>query len=100
MYAYSRIEYESEMIDQMIESEMHKVKDRTLEKLNSYFVHSPVSIKSLSLTIAYGYWESNEHATTVAEQLQLGKLEFLAIAEDFEGFKEEYLRNYEEAQNF
>lgn len=100
MYAYSQIEYESEMIDQIIESEMHKVKDHTLEKLTSYFAHSPFSINSLANTIAYGYWESYEHAEIVAEQLGLGKLEFLAIAEDFDGFKEEFLKNYEEAQNF
>jgi hypothetical protein len=100
MYRFSRIEYESEMIDQMIESEMHKVRDTILKKLSSSFAHSPVSIKSLTLAVAYGYFESNEHAEIVAEQLGLGKLEFLAIAEDFDGFKEEYLKNYEEAQNF
>jgi aromatic ring-opening dioxygenase catalytic subunit (LigB family) len=100
MYAFSRIEHEYEMMNEMIESEMHKVKETTLEKLSSYFAHSPVSIKSLSLTIAYGYWESNEHAEIVAEQLGLGKLEFLALSEDFDGFKEEYLATHEEAQNF
>ena len=100
MYAYSTLEHELEMIDQMIESEMHKVKDQTLSKINPYFAHSPISIKSLISTVAYGYFESHEHAEIVAEQLNLGKLEFLAIAEDFEGFKEEFLKNYEEAQNF
>jgi hypothetical protein len=100
MYAYTRIEHEYEMMNEMIESEMHKVKEQVLERLRSYFAHSPVSIKSLSLTIAYGYFESNEHAEIVANELGLGKLEFLAIAGDFEGFKEEYLINYEEAQNF
>lgn len=100
MYRFSKIEYESEMLDQMIESEMHKLKERTINALSISFAHSPFSIKELLLTVAYGYWESNEHAITVAEQMNLGKLEFLAIAEDFEGFKEEYLKNYEEAQNF
>lgn len=100
MYAYSRIEYESEMIYEMIESEMHKVKDQAFRKLNYYFAHSPVSIKSLISTVAYGYFESNEHAEIVAEQMGLGKLEFLAVAEDFEAFKEEFLANHEEAQNF
>jgi peroxiredoxin family protein len=100
MYAYTRIEHEYEMMNEMIESEMHKVKEQVLERLRSYCAHSPVSIKSLSLTIAYGYFESNEHAEIVANELGLGKLEFLAIAGDFEGFKEEYLINYEEAQNF
>ena len=88
MYAYSRIEYELEVLDEMIESEMHKVREQTLEKLSSYFAHSPISIESLASTIAYGYWESYEHAEIVAEQLNLGKLEFLAIQEDFEGFRE------------
>ena len=101
MYAYSRIEHEIESMNEMIESEMHKIKEKTLDKLSALFVaHSPVSIKSFALTIAYGYWESHEHAEIVAEQLNLGKLEFLAIAEDFDAFQEEFLKNYEEAQNF
>jgi hypothetical protein len=100
MYKYSEIEYELEMIDEHIESEMHKLKDKVFAHLNSKFVHSPVSIKDLALAIAYGYWESNEHAENLAYDLDLGKLEFLAIAEDFEGFKKEYMKNYEEAQNF
>lgn len=100
MYKYSRIEQELESMNEMIESEMHKVKETTFARMSSYFAHSPVSINSLALTIAYGYWESHEHAEILANQLGLGKLEFLAIAEDFEGFKEEFLKNYEEAQNF
>lgn len=99
MYAYSEIYYREEMIDEMIESEMHKVKEQVLERLGLCFAHFK-DIKSLALTIAYGYWDSDEHAITVADQLQLGKLEFLAIAEDFDGFKEEFLKDMQRAENF
>lgn len=100
MYAYSNLEHEIESMNEMIESEMHKVREEALKKFSSYFAHSPVSILSFAKTIAYGYWESYEHAIIVSDQLGLGKLEFLAIAEDFDGFREEFLKNYEEAQNF
>lgn len=100
MYAYSRIEYEMNVLDEMIDSEMHKVKEQVLRKLNSHFVHPSDLIMKFAHTLAFGYWESNEHATILADELGLCKLDFLAIAEDFEGFKEEYLRNYEQAENF
>lgn len=100
MYAYSRIEYEHQMLDEMIESEMHKVRENVLKKLNSIFAHSPVFLNSFALTLAYGYWESNKDAEIVADHLGLGKIEFLALQQEFDAFKEEYLRNYEEAENF
>lgn len=100
MYAYSRIEYEMNVLDEMIEREMHKTKDTALRTLSKSFVHPPFLIMKFAHTLAFGYWESNEHATILADELGLCKLDFLAIAEDFEGFREEYLKNYEEAQNF
>jgi hypothetical protein len=100
MYKYTDLEYEMQMMDEMIESEMYKVKGLIQDKFNSYFAHFANLTEDLLLTIAYGYWGSYQHAEKVADQLNLGKLEFLAIAEDFDGFKEEYLKHYEEAQNF
>lgn len=100
MYFDTRIEFEYEMMNEMIESEMRKVKNKALIKISSLFAHSKILIKEFSFTLAYGYFDSYEPAENIANQLDLGKLDFLAIQEDFEAFKEEYLKNYEEAQNF
>jgi hypothetical protein len=100
MYAYTRIEYEYEMMNEMIENEMYKVRDNALRKLSSFFVHQHSSIKDIALTLAYGWFDSYTPAQNIANSLDLSKLDFLAIQEGFEAFKEEYLKNYEEAQNF
>lgn len=89
-----------EDMDEFIDSEMHKVRDQTISRLSSIIVHPAISIKAVLLTISYGYFESYGHAETLAQQLNLGKIEFLAVAEDFDAFKEEYLREMELAQNF
>jgi len=68
--------------------------------LSSLFAHSKTLIKEFSLTLAYGYFDSHEPSEIIANQLDLDKLDFLAIQEDFDAFKKEYLKNYEEAQNF
>lgn len=100
MYFDTRIEYEYEVMNEMIEREMRKIQKDALRKLSSVFTHSQVLIKELALTLAYGYFDSYEPSENIANQLDLDKLDFLAIQEDFDAFKEEYLRNYEEAQNF
>lgn len=101
MYFDTRIEYEYEMMNEMIESEMHKIRRQAIEKLSSYLVHPQNFLtKDFALTLAYGYFDSHEPAENIAKAMDLGKLEFLSIMNDFDAFKEEYLRNYEEAQNF
>lgn len=100
MYFDTRIEFEYEVMNEMIEREMRKLQNDALGKLSSLFAHSKTLIKEFSLTLAYSYFDSYEPAETIAKELDLDKLDFLAIQEDFDAFKEEYLKNYEEAQNF
>jgi ubiquinone/menaquinone biosynthesis C-methylase UbiE len=97
MYAYSRIEYEYDLMNEMIETEMHKIRKRATEKLSSLFVHRQVIQENtdVMLTIAYGYFDSYKPSENIAKSLDLCKLDFLAIVEDFEAFKEEYLKNEE-----
>jgi hypothetical protein len=97
MYAYSRIEYENEVLNEIIEKEMHNTKRKALEKLASMCAHSTGAIAKI---LAYSYFESLDDAVTLADRLDLCKLDFLAIQEDLEAFKEEWLSNQEEAQNF
>lgn len=97
MYTYSQIEYELEMIDDMIEKEMHNTRIQALKKLSSMVAHSNSEIGNI---LAYAYFDSVDDAIKLADILDLGKLDLLSIQEDLEAFKEEYLKNYEEAQNF
>lgn len=99
MYAYSQIEYEYELMNDLIEKEMHKVREKTLEKLSSVVAH-PKILNDLALTLAYGYFDSYAPSEKITETLDLSKLDFLAIQEDLEAFKEEYLKDLELAQNF
>ena len=50
--------------------------------------------------LAYAWFDSQADAIKLADNLNLSKLDFLAINEDIEAFREEYLINQEEAQNF
>ena len=107
-------ERNDESMNDLIEREMYKVRNKTLERLSSIFVHQQqiiFSIKDFALTLAYGFFESHEPSKRIAYSLDLCKIEFLAIMEDFGAFKLEIiedlekfdhinLNNYQEAQNF
>jgi hypothetical protein len=97
MYFDTQLEHDYEVMKDMIEKEMHKTKEQALTNL-SRVVH--FEIESFSRVLSYSYIEENEDAIKLACKLNLGKLEFLAILEDVDGFKEEYLRDIELAQNF
>lgn len=101
MYFDTLIEYEYEMMNEMVENEMYKVRDQALQNLSSFFAHHhSFLINDIAKTIAYGYFDSYAPSENIANTLSLSKLDFLALLDDFDGFKEEYLKNYEEAQNF
>ena len=102
MYYDTQLEYEYESMNEIIESEMHNARDNSLLKVSSIIVHPQklFSIKDFAMTLAYGYFDSYTPTENISNSLNLSKLDFLAIIEDFDAFKEEYLKNYEEAQNF
>lgn len=89
----------NDAMNEMIENEMYKVRMIALRKLSSTFVHPPLLI-DFALNLAYGFFESHKSAEKIADSLDLCKLDFLAIQEEFESFKEEYLIEFELAQNF
>jgi hypothetical protein len=99
MYFDTQIEYEDQLMNDYIEKEMHKVKKSASRKLSKTFVH-PKLLNEFALTLAYGYFDSCDYAEKITEALDLSKLDFLAIQEDLDAFKEEYLKNYHEARNF
>ena len=97
----TRIESEDEVMTTFIETEMHKVEDKVLRKLSSIFVHQQFfSIKDFALMLAYSFYEDHKPAVKITNSLDLSKLDFLAVMEDFDGFKEEYLKDIGLAQNF
>ncbi len=97
MYFDSNIEYEDAIMNEMIEKEMYAQKRRStysISKLGSHFLGEQ------AIVLANDWFDSLFTAEKIAESLNLGKLDFLAILEDFDGFKEEYLRDRELYQDF
>lgn len=90
MYAYSNIEYDRQVFDELIETQMYETKRESRKKISPCFAH-PKFISSYSLFLARSYFDSCESAIKLAEDLDLCKLDFLAILEDFEAYREEYL---------
>lgn len=84
----TRIEYEYSMMMDQIEKEMHNTKESAICKVNSVAAHFK---NDIALMLAYSWFDSLPSAERIANELDLGKLDFLAIQEDLEGFKEEYL---------
>lgn len=100
IYFDTQIEYEYQAMNEFIENEMHKLREKVVGKLSTLFAHPNFFQEDVILTLAYGYFDSYEPSTRLANTLNLGKLDFLSVMNDFDAFKEEYLKNYEEAQNF
>jgi hypothetical protein len=84
-------------MDMRLEKEMHNVKGQALKKLSSIAAHFSSEISNI---LAYSWFDSLPDAEKIAEQLDLSKMDLLAIREDLEGFKEEFLKDLEHAQCF
>lgn len=97
MYFDTQLEYECEMMNEMIEKEMQRTKEQALKTIQS-IAHFETEL--FTKVLAYAWMDSQPDAIKLADKLDLSKLDFLAVTEEFEEFKEEYLKNYEEAQNF
>jgi len=94
MYAYSQLEYEQEIMDRFIEKEMHNVKGQALRKVSSVVAHFSSEIGHI---LAYSWFESLPEAARIAECLDLSKMDLFALRNDFEGFREEFLREADNA---
>jgi hypothetical protein len=74
--------------NEFIEKEMHICKSNVLKVL-AHSVHS--NTEDFALMLAYCYFDCMPTGMKIADKLNLGKLEFLAVQEEFEAFREEYL---------
>ncbi len=90
LYFDSRLGYESELMDEWVEKEMHTQKKAALQKLSSIVAHFSSEFCNI---LAYGLLESLPEAKKLADFLDLIKIDFLAIQEDLKGFKKEFLKD-------
>ena len=95
-YNYKRI-----AMDEYYENEMQRHKDFAIEAISN-IAHFKNKQECFLRVLAYSYFEEHEDAIKLARDMNLSKLEFLAVVEDFDGFKELYLKYQEQqfAQNF
>ena len=101
MYYDHYIEYEEEQMNDFIENEMQRTKEIALIRLSSTAHFKTEASKELfTQMLVYCWQESLPAADTLAQELDLDKLHFLALLNDFDAFKDYYLEHYVEAQNF
>ncbi len=92
---------EDESMNEFIENEMERVKKQALKTISSIaHFKSEVSTKSFIEMFVYCWQESLPVADTLAQSIDLGKLEMIALAEEFDAFKKEYMKDMEKAGNF
>lgn len=97
MYDDTFYDYKQQVIEEMIEKEMQRTREQALTNLSSV-VH--FELNTFSRIFAFSFFEENDDALRLADQLHLCKLDFLAIVENFDGYKEEYYKDLDLAQNF
>lgn len=88
-----------DITDQLIREEMHKTRERVVEVLVSCKMHV-LYCEEIALMIAQGFFESFDPATKLAQELNLSKLDLLAVLEDFESFRDEFIQEVEEQLDF
>lgn len=99
MYYDTKIEHEFEMMNELVEKEMHNTRTQALKKFDSVIAHSN-TVEAFAKILSYSWFDSLPDAEIIADRFELSKLDFLAINNDFEGFKEEYLNDIALCQNF
>lgn len=81
--------------DIFIEKEMQNYKERALEKFTFKIPHPEFAFK-IALSIIAGYRESLLECENIIEDLNLEDMEICSIEDNFEKFKELYIKKLEE----
>lgn len=89
-------EYDEISRDTYVENEMQRCKDAFCRRL-SCIVH-PEYVNDFARILTHCWFDSVLSAEIIANKLDLTKLDFLAMADYFQPFKQEFLN--EQAQNF
>lgn len=82
------------LVNEYYESEMQNYRREGLDKLSTIVQH-PQFLSDIALMVSYGFFESHKPSENIVQNLDLSKLELLAIQENFDAFKEEYKDSYE-----
>lgn len=103
IYFDTNIDYRNAYMAVVIENEMQRHKVIALEAI-SRVAH--FEIEKIARVIAYSFLEEHNDAVNLAYKLDLSKVHFFAVLDDYDSFKElhlkdqEYLKELELAQNF
>ena len=99
MYFDTHIEYKHQVMTDYIQTEMQRYQKIAMQAI-SRIAHFEKEI--VLRILASSFIEENEDAVKLAYKLNLSKLEFFAVLEDYDSFKDLYMINqeYEIAQNF
>lgn len=81
----TEIEYSDESY---LKEKMYEYRDEAVERISSNVAHFS---KDFALILAYSYFNDYEPAVKLADQLNLSKLEMLALQENFLDFRQEYI---------
>lgn len=89
---------EDESINDFIENEMQQTRKKAIQTISksAHFINTNLSKESFITMFSYCWQDSLPVAENLAYELDLGKLDFLALSNDFDGFKRLYLNTYEE----
>ena len=97
MYHDTYYDYKQSVLKDFYEKQMLRHKERAILNISKV---ASIKQECLLKILASSFLEEHADAVNLANELNLGKLEFLSILDDYDGFREEYIRDQELAQNF
>lgn len=97
MYFDTQFEYQYQIRQEMIEKEMHNHKTEAVRAMSSVIVQQfkTLYIESFIQNLAYCYMDNVPEAETLADQLNLNKLHFLAVLGREKQFEDEFIKEME-----
>jgi hypothetical protein len=90
--------FDPDIYDYEVEKEMHNYKKNALRKL-SVIVH-PNYAESFGKILHYAVYENVSDAQKIADDLNLGPIDFMALVENRKEFEELLIKDLQYAQNF
>lgn len=99
MYIETNYEFRMKIQKEIIENEMQRTKENAVRAISKIAHFEEATLMKI---LSYSFLEGHEDAENLAHKLNLGKLDFLAAIDNYDAFKEEYLKDQElnYAQNF
>lgn len=86
------------MYREELQDEMYNRRQKSFQKLST-IVHPKYAEEFMEI-LSYAWHENHHAAEKIADLLDFGPIEFVAVHEDIKEFENLYLRELEYAQNF